>query len=791
MKQFWVQFSKDFKSNFSGSSAYVILAAYYMLSIFAALYLGDYFLRESEIMNAYFVMQPVILTFIIPATTMRTWADEAKSGTLELLLTQPISYGKLVLAKFFSAYLFFAIMAATSLFLFYVSNKLSVLDLGLTFSGYFGLFLAGALFTAAGCCISSLCRNNILSYVFTIFFLFFITQFELTSWDSATYSISLRPLNFEDNFDAFLTGVPAVSNVLYFVIATALFLWLNTAAIECRRLPSAYARKMFSLLAFLLLAIFCGSILSANFLYHKTFDMTDAQKYTLPEEDISYLEKTDKRVDIMLYEAKNKREEANSSYAVYAEFVERIFKLIEFHSHGAIRTHTILVEPFSQLEHQLVYEDNIPYEEDKFGQKIFMAATFSDNEGTRRIINNFSNLRQNLLEADILRVIKQFGSPRKKAAFYTSEKDRQEMLHFHGLLQEFYDVRDLGEKPLFIPPEYDIAIVVNPSHVSTETLLAMEQYVLSGGNLLLFADPDIIGNTQGAPLVSFLKNFGIAAETKKTKTTSHTDTTVEIAHSAFFETSKDVRAILVNGTGKVSYKNAGEYTVFPLLSAEGTDIAAVSAGKYVSNYIKYAMEGASVEPVSTRDGKLIFVADSDILKDYIYVSDESKGNGFYQTVPLADNMLFFLRLLSYAAGDKVENTLSYRHYPLNTASIGNAVLAYIRQSYNADIKQYEDKKASLLRQKEKFYDVLSSQGYASVKNIGDISHIEQDLNETESKLYQIKSEIASYYQSVIMSITLILLFAVPAFLLVFLLLGISKRYKQYKIRRLIDVAKTY
>lgn len=71
------------------------------------MYLGDYFLRESEIMNAYFIMQPVILTLVIPATTMRTWADEAKSGTLELLLTQPIGYFKLVLAKFFAAYAFF------------------------------------------------------------------------------------------------------------------------------------------------------------------------------------------------------------------------------------------------------------------------------------------------------------------------------------------------------------------------------------------------------------------------------------------------------------------------------------------------------------------------------------------------------------------------------------------------------------------------------------------------------------------------------------------------------------
>ena len=122
MKQFLTQFNKEFRANFNGFSAYIIIAAYYILSFFSALYLGDYFLRESEIMNAYFIMQPVILTLVIPATTMRTWADEAKSGTLELLLTQPIGYFKLVLAKFFAAYAFFFLMAAMSLFLFFVSD---------------------------------------------------------------------------------------------------------------------------------------------------------------------------------------------------------------------------------------------------------------------------------------------------------------------------------------------------------------------------------------------------------------------------------------------------------------------------------------------------------------------------------------------------------------------------------------------------------------------------------------------------------------------------------------------
>ena len=74
MKQFLTQFNKEFRANFNGFSAYIIIAAYYILSLFSALYLGDYFLRESEIMNAYFIMQPVILTLVIPATTMRTWA---------------------------------------------------------------------------------------------------------------------------------------------------------------------------------------------------------------------------------------------------------------------------------------------------------------------------------------------------------------------------------------------------------------------------------------------------------------------------------------------------------------------------------------------------------------------------------------------------------------------------------------------------------------------------------------------------------------------------------------------
>ena len=172
MKQFLVQFSKEFQTLFCSVNAYIIFAAYYILSMFSTFYIGDYFLRESEIMNAFFALQPIMLSFIIPAITMRLWAEENKSGTLELLLTQPISFTKLVLAKYCVAFGFFVLLVLSSLFLFWASLHLSVLDFGLTYSGYLGLILCGAFFTAIGCLISTLCKNNILSYIYTIFILF-------------------------------------------------------------------------------------------------------------------------------------------------------------------------------------------------------------------------------------------------------------------------------------------------------------------------------------------------------------------------------------------------------------------------------------------------------------------------------------------------------------------------------------------------------------------------------------------------------------------------------------------
>lgn len=794
MRQFLVQYRKDFCTNFSTFNAFAIVGIYYVLSLFFAIYFGDYYLRESLVMNSYFVSQPVILMLIIPAVTMRSWAEEAKSGTIEMLLTQPIGYFKLVFAKFFAAYSFFAVMVLSSFMFFIVTDKLSVSDYGVVLGGYGGLLLCGAFFTAIGCAVSSACRNNILSYICTIFVLFFVTQTEFAPVSFGALVIPFNCLGFNENYNAFLNGAIVWSNIFYFIAGTGLFLWLNTIFIGFRRKAFKKDKSLFYIFYFLLLMIFISGILGINLIFNKVFDITDDHKYTLTKENEDFLSNTAKRIDITLYEAKSKREEANSGYAVYAEFVERFLKMVEQKSGGAVRVEIVLVPSFSPLERRLI-RDGVLFETDKFENKSFMAAEFSDNEGNRAMINTFSNLKQNLLEADIMRVIKQFGLEKKEIAVIAPYGELEDMSSFDNLLKEFYKTTYLDFNTLFIPPVFDAVIIINPTQISSEFLLAVEQYILSGGKAAIFSEPSLIGEDTDKPLLDFLANFGIMPVPSIEVTTRIDDVVLKLGAAAAIDnnTNRDIRSVLVNGAGEARFSSGDSYKAWPILELEGKTIAAASSGEYVSDNLRLAAQSAEIKAVSEKEGKVLFFYDSDMLKDYLYVSEESKGNGFYETFPLSDNMLFILRLLDYISGSSVESSLNYRHYAVNSFSIGNAVLAGVKERYKNITKELEDKISGLNSQKSAIYNKLDMQGFASVKNIGDISEISQNLEEAEDKLNQTKAMIVKEYQNIIVSITFVLICIFPLALLLIAVFirGFYKRRKRLRIRRLVANVDTH
>jgi len=788
MRQFLLQLKKDFSAYFSNFNAYVIIGGYYVLSFFFTIYFGDYFLRESEIINAYLSSQSIILLLILPAVTMRSWADEIKSGTIELLLTQPISYTTLVLAKFFAAYAFFLLLVITSLPFLYLTNVLSIADVGATSCGYIGLLLCGGLFTAIGCLISWFNRNNILSYISTIFVLLFITQFRFGTLNINNQILSLNCLNFDTNYGAFLSGVIYISNVVYFVLGIGVCLWLNVVSMGHKKAVKSSDKKLFWRFCGLQFLIFILGTLGVNLLFNNVFDVTDNHKFTLTEQSAKFLRETDKRINIVLYESQASREDAGTNYAVYAEFVERFLKMVERTSRGAVRSQVIRVEPFSARESALL-KQNIPYKEDAQGNKVFMVADFSDNEGHSATINAFSALRQNFLEADIMRVLKRFGIEKKEVLLVAPQKLRLQLTAFLAMLKEFYNLTVVDSAPMFIVPSYNAVIVFSPTDYSTESFLALEQYVLNGGNLFIFDEP-VRANAHN--LDGFLLNFGFKPKGGKNVALDIGNNPLEIGPSYPDDAQKwhDIRSVLVNGAGQIDVFQSEDYTVTPLLKFGDKNIAMYSSGMFLSNYIYLADESDQLLTSSKKNGKVFFIYDTDIFKDYLYVSEETAGDGFYEIIPTADNLLFGLQLVNFATDESVEQTLNYRHYATNTASIGHTLFNQVNRRYENQIQELKLKLDEYAQKKNDIQTLLSQQSFTSVRNIGDIGELSQNLEETENSLRRINFLISHDYRLIVMVLTGVIIFAVPAILLLLLaiILYLGKRHKNKQIKELMSNA---
>ncbi len=784
MRQFFIQYLKEFRANFANCNAFFIISAYYLMSFFATIYLGNYFVRDTDATLSFFVFQPMILILVIPAITMRSWGDELKTSTIELLTTQPISYLKLVLAKFFASYFFFLILVALSIPFLVISNKLSIVDSGLITSNYIGLLLCGALFSALGCLISFFNKNNILCYIIAIFILLFITQLEFSTFAG----IPLKSLNFYFHYSSFLSGFLYLSNIIYFVLATILCLWINVVVFYYKK--STLKHGLFIFLSFIFFVIaFCSlSILATDFTFDRHVDMTSSKKFTLTNANKKFLENMDKRIDVTLYESQNEREKNNSGYAIYADYVERFFKLIEQTSGGAVRFDVVKVEAFSQLETRLVRE-KVPYKEDTLGNKIYMFADFSDNEGNMLRMSSFNSLRQNLLESDIMRVIYGFGNAKKNIAVLSYNNEVDNFKGFKNILNEFYNVDYSDTNIVFIPEKYDATVLINPQFYSSEFLLALEQYVLNGGKLIIFMEPKLLNRSKSSPFINFLKNYGITPIAQSTIKNKIDDIVTTLGASVIDKDYSFIKArsIIFNEAGNIEFKSSDNYKVSPILTHNNNTIAVHSSGRYISNFLNFITEDSSVIPMSKTESDVYFFYDSDILNDFTYFPDSLQQDSFYENIYQFDNPLFIIQLLDNVTNRDIEHNLDYKYFAINQSSIGNSIYSTVEKKYKDSIEQLEKTLADTNKKKSDFTNLVISQGFASVKNIGNINEIEYSIDDTTNQINKLKRLMFDDYQHIVMGFTILIIFVIPlAFLLLlFIYIAIYRRCRLRKIGRIL------
>ena len=222
MNSFLAVFKRELKGYFATPVAYVFLVIFLFFSGYLAFKEGFYEMRQAD-MAAFFRNLPLLFVFMVPSTAMRLWAEERKVGSIELLLTLPITITQAVLGKFFAAWLFLGIALSLTFPMVMTVCYLGNPDVGLIVTGYLGSFLMAGGFLAIGCFFSALSKNQVISFVLAVVacaILVFAglptTLDYLSTWMPAGLVGAIEGMSLQTSFESMQRGLLKFSDVAYF-----------------------------------------------------------------------------------------------------------------------------------------------------------------------------------------------------------------------------------------------------------------------------------------------------------------------------------------------------------------------------------------------------------------------------------------------------------------------------------------------------------------------------------------------------------------------------------------------
>ena len=235
-------FRREISSFFATPVAYVFIFVFLVLSGVFTFFVGNFYERNQADLAPFFNFQPWLFLFLVPAISMRTWSEERKSGTIELLMTLPLSAVSCVFGKFFAAWFILGLALLMTLPLWLSLEYLATPDRGIIVAGYIGSWLMSAAFLSISMCMSALNKNQVVAFILAIAvcFLFVVAGSNivldgLTQWASSSMLDTVASYSFLMRFDAIAKGVLSLGDALYFVTFTCIWLYASAIIVEYKK----------------------------------------------------------------------------------------------------------------------------------------------------------------------------------------------------------------------------------------------------------------------------------------------------------------------------------------------------------------------------------------------------------------------------------------------------------------------------------------------------------------------------------------------------------------------------
>jgi len=233
---------RELQSYFLTPVAYVFIVIFLISANWLAFGVGLLYERGQADLNPFFSFHPWLFLFLVPALSMRLWAEERKSGSIELLMTLPIEPWQAVVGKFLAAWLFTTLAIALTFPVWITINYLGAPDNGAIFAGYVGSILMAGGFLAVGSCLSAATKNQVIAFVLSVIVCFlllaagypFVTD-AFSAWLPATIVDGIASLGFLTHFEDISKGVIDLRDLVYFALLIGSCLYANTLVLGIKQ----------------------------------------------------------------------------------------------------------------------------------------------------------------------------------------------------------------------------------------------------------------------------------------------------------------------------------------------------------------------------------------------------------------------------------------------------------------------------------------------------------------------------------------------------------------------------
>ena len=511
--------SREINAYIHAPATYIFIIIFLVLAGFFTFIVGNLFESGQASLAPFFYWMPWLFLILAPSAGMSLWADEKRGGTIELLMTFPLSAWECICGKFLASWMLIAVSVILTFPLPLTVAYLGDPDWGVIICGYIGIILLGAVFLAVSNMTSTFTRSPVISFISSFLICFFLI---ISAWPPVYETLSSFLPAFLMDVLAFLSvtthvgnisrGLIELKDIIYFISLIAFCLTCAGIVLGMYRAgnhgkaSAAFKERIFTSawgILVLLLLVFSVNFI-ASFLGMR-FDLTENRIYTLSKGSVDVIKAMPKGRMVIRFYCSRKSVAMPVALKSYSSSVENLLREYVKASGGKLKLEKYDPAPDSDAE-EAASIDGVSGQVLNTGERIYFGISISFVDKVLAI--PFLNPQEeSSLEYDITRLISRISMPAKPVIGVMSplsvlgniEELRRNPYTQNPVpelpwasiaeLQKDFELKKISMESVSIPDGIDALLIIHPVGITEQTQYAIDQFLLKGGNLGIFVDP--------------------------------------------------------------------------------------------------------------------------------------------------------------------------------------------------------------------------------------------------------------------------------------------------------------